>query len=71
MKDSFVIKPSDAIVSEVEQWFGFQDGDPIRIESDEIHHLVHNAQNVISIEATAPGTERMQKVISILEENNA
>lgn len=71
MKDSFVIKPSDAIVSEVEQWFGFQDSDPIRIESDEIHHLVHNAQNVIFVEATASGAERMQKAISIIEEKAA
>lgn len=68
MNDSFIIKPSDAIVSEVEQWFGFQDSDPIRIETDEIHHLVHDAQNVMFVEATASGTERMQKAISIIEE---
>lgn len=68
MKDSFVIKPSDAIVSEVEQWFGFQDSDPIRIETDEIHHLVHDAQNVMFVEATASGTDRMQKAINIIGE---
>lgn len=68
MNDSFIIKPSDAIVSEVEQWFGFQDSDPIRIETDEIHHLVHDAKNVMFVEASASGIERMQKAMSIIEE---
>lgn len=58
MKDSFVIKPSDANVSEVEQWFGFQAGDTIRIESDEIHHLVHNAQTDTPLFKTLASTPR-------------
>ena len=52
MPRSFIIKPTDEVVSEAESWLGFRDNDPVRIEADEIYHLIHEADNVLMLAET-------------------
>lgn len=40
------------MVEKVEQWFNFLPSDTIRIDSDEIHHLVSGALNLLCVEGT-------------------
>lgn len=50
MEGKFIIKPAESMVEEVERWLNFLPSDPIRIDTDEIHHLVSGALNVVIIE---------------------
>lgn len=68
MSKRFVIKPTDEVVSEAESWLGFRDNDPVRIETDELYHLIHGADNVLMLEAQASGEKRMAAAIEALTE---
>lgn len=47
MGGKFVMKPSESMVEEVEQWFGFLPTDPIRTERDVLHHFIDGALNIV------------------------
>lgn len=68
MPRSFIIKPTDEVVSEAESWLGFRDNDPVRIEADELYHLIHEADNVLMLEAQASGEQRMTVAIEAIKE---
>ena len=68
MPRSFIIKPTDEVVSEAESWLGFRDNDPVRIEADELYHLIHEAENVLMLEAQASGEQRMTVAIEAIKE---
>ena len=68
MPRSFIIKPTDEVVSEAESWLGFRDNDPVRIEADEIYHLIHEADNVLMLEAQASGERRVADAIEAIKE---
>ena len=67
MSKCFVIKPTDEVVSEAESWLGFRDNDPVRIETDELYHLIHGADNVLMLETEASGEKRMAAAIEALK----
>lgn len=68
MSKRFIIKPTDEVVSEAESWLGFRDNDPVRIETDELYHLIHGADNVLMLEAEASGEKRMAAAIDAIME---
>lgn len=68
MPRSFIIKPTDEVVSEAESWLGFRDNDPVRIEADELYHLIHEAENVLMLDVQASGERRMADAIEAIKE---
>lgn len=71
MNGRFITKPTDTLVKEVEHWLGFHDSDPIRLDVDELYHLVHDAEDVLLVAATASGENRMQDALDKILEQSA
>ena len=59
MESRFIMNPAEEIIREVELWFGFFDGDPIRLDIDEFHHLISGTRNVIFVEGYGDGINRV------------